>query len=739
MRVVELRRPEDLAALKDPWRRLVEQSAGSKVFVTWEWATAWWSAYGDPGSLRLWVIVDDVGTPRAIVPLRAGTGRRYGLTVPVLSIAGDGSNDSDYLDLIVEPGFEAQVEEAIRGEAAKAMKAGWVLAFNEVAEDAACRAMLQQWSGRPGNLYTEAAVPCAVAALPESWDKYLGMLRPRFRTKVRSALRELEGRPGIHFGFAETPEAVSRLLPILFDLHTRRWNRDSRPGVFTSEAKKHFYSKLSELFLERGWLRFSYVMWNDRVLACQYGFLYNQVYSQLQEGYEPDCEHWNVGTALRAWSIQQLIAEGTRYYDFLGGWSRHKSDWGAEPGRNYQLQLARATWRNVLFCHGPRWEASARERVAGALPERVLALRKSLLQRNNNGEAASSPGAADAMRVAAARCYSSLSRPLRPIRERFSLNLRPAGGGPAISLARRTEPTLRILYYHRVNNDGDPFFPAISTELFEKQMRHLARNHTVVPLDTAVGHLRERRPGSLLAITFDDGYQDNHWNALPVLRRYRLPATIFLSTGGLDSREPLWFEHLAEAVKTSAESHIDVELDLPRRLRLGSIEERLAANDVLYGHLRQLPDRVRRERLAEFLKLLGYGESVRKDKMLTWDQVREMSRNGISFGGHTVNHPFLSKVTPQLAEWEVTASKQRIEEELQASVSLFAYPSGRESDVEEWNRNVLARAGYSVAVTTIWGPNFPSTDPLKLKRGQPWEPDPAVFASKLDWYQWVNG
>jgi peptidoglycan/xylan/chitin deacetylase (PgdA/CDA1 family) len=115
-----------------------------------------------------------------------------------------------------------------------------------------------------------------------------------------------------------------------------------------------------------------------------------------------------------------------------------------------------------------------------------------------------------------------------------------------------------------------------------------------------------------------------------------------------------------------------------------------------------------------------------------------MSGQGIVFGAHTVTHPFLSKLGPDRAAWELSESKRRIETELQSSVEHFAYPNGREEDFAPWNKDVLRAAGYRAAVTTIWGLNYRSTDPLELRRGQPWESDPALFAWKLDWYQLMN-
>ena len=115
-----------------------------------------------------------------------------------------------------------------------------------------------------------------------------------------------------------------------------------------------------------------------------------------------------------------------------------------------------------------------------------------------------------------------------------------------------------------------------------------------------------------------------------------------------------------------------------------------------------------------------------------------MAAHGIEFGGHTVTHPFLSKLTRPEACWEVSECKRRIEEELQRPAEYFAYPNGREEDFAAFNKDLLRAAGYRAAMTTIWGINDRSTDRMELRRGGPWENNPALFAYKLDWYQWVN-
>lgn len=728
MRIVEIRTAEELEALAGQWNRLLRQSSADTVFLTWEWMMAWWSSYGVDGELRILTAIDEAGELRGIAPLRRRQVRRYGRTAQTLSFAGDGSNDSEYLDLILAPSHESEVRELFLRRLEQECAQGHILLLNEIPAQSPNLPHLRQAGGSGKLLWAETEVPCGAVNLPADWEEYLRLLRPRFRTKVRSVLRSLEARKEVRFGACRTAEDLRRLLPALFDLHARRWATEGKPGVFGWEQKRRFYYDLSEKMLNRGWLRFTFLEWNGRILACQYGFLYGGVYLHLQEGYEPDCEHFNSGIGLRAWSIRELIREGAAEYDFLGGINRHKTDWGATEKRSTNVRLAGATVLNRLFCFGPDWVARVRESVGRMLPAPVMALRRTLL----SGRIASV--SAEGARQAAASLYlhSGLPAVTRRLRARYQLSM------PQMTLRKRLEPCGRILYYHRVNEENDPFFPAISTKLFEQEMRYLARHYKVVSLAELLRRLETGEGEDVVAITFDDGYADNCTDAFPVLKRYGLPATIFLTTGSIDSGEPMWFEVLAGALKETSRESIDLEIDIPRRYWLRSEQERLDANGAIYSLLRQMPDAGRAEWMGRILPELGQKQSMRGGRMLSWDQVRRMKADGIDFGGHTVNHPFLSRLPAELAYREVSECKRRIEEELQQPVAFFAYPSGREEDFGMWNKEIVRRAGYQAAVTTIWGMNYRDTDPMELRRGGPWENTPAMFASKLDWYQFVN-
>jgi peptidoglycan/xylan/chitin deacetylase (PgdA/CDA1 family) len=337
---------------------------------------------------------------------------------------------------------------------------------------------------------------------------------------------------------------------------------------------------------------------------------------------------------------------------------------------------------------------------------------------------------------ALASCYFHTPLPslVKPVRERYGITKSLESRWP--KLEKRNGPSARILYFHRINDDRDPFFPAMSTRLFEREMQFLARYYKVVSLDQLVDHLDRNDPGTPLTITFDDGYQDNFTHAFPILQRYGLPATIFLTTGSIDTREPLWFEQLSLALKKTAREYLELDT---LRYPIRTPDERLWCNHQIQNFLRSLPDLDRRRSLAQILRFLAIeGDEERRGKMLTWDQIRYMHSLGIDFGGHTISHPFLSRTTEEEASREISGCKIRIEEELQHPVRYFAYPNGHEPDVSESNHKLVRRAGYRAAVTTTWGMNDSRTDRMELKRGGPWETSPALFAYKLDWYQLTN-
>jgi len=135
--------------------------------------------------------------------------------------------------------------------------------------------------------------------------------------------------------------------------------------------------------------------------------------------------------------------------------------------------------------------------------------------------------------------------------------------------------------------------------------------------------------------------------------------------------------------------------------------------------------------------------SFKGKKCLTWNEVWQLSREGVIFGSHTVNHPQLNNLKKNEVEYEIKSSKQEIESKTGIKVNCFSYPFAfpqHDKSFMKFYRNVLTNLGYQTAVTTVIGRSSIHDDFLYLKRiPVNNDDDPIFFNSKLEGaYDWLN-
>ena len=282
----------------------------------------------------------------------------------------------------------------------------------------------------------------------------------------------------------------------------------------------------------------------------------------------------------------------------------------------------------------------------------------------------------------------------------------------------------RILLYHRVIETGQSeFVPnrvmCVSPRDFQRQIAYLSRNHRVIRLEDLVACLRNGRelPRRAIVITFDDGYRDNYTHAYPVLRRYGVPATVFLTTAYIDSLKTFWWDDLAQMVGNAKAKKLTLHFpELTTTYDLKNNRARLR----LYDDLNRLAHRVSEERKSELLdeiRALLSGQALATERVtLSWAEAREMSRHGVSLGVHTIDHVILPRVSLEEARRQVLESKAKIEDEIGQEVTMFAYPSGTPADINDRTKRILVEAGYKGAVTTIPGANDRRSDIFALRR-----------------------
>ena len=299
----------------------------------------------------------------------------------------------------------------------------------------------------------------------------------------------------------------------------------------------------------------------------------------------------------------------------------------------------------------------------------------------------------------------------------------------ALSALRLTfSGEVTILAYHRVvdvpNECEFPFdieLVSASVSQFTHQMEHIKAHYQPITFATLLAHLDrgERPPRRAAIVTFDDGFADNYHNAFPVLKKLDMPATIFLSTGNIDSQETFWYEKLSYAVMTTRVKTVETSSLGTFIVDENPASRRTLIMDVI-TKLKLVPDEVRLASLDElYARLLDnheWPEDARSGPM-TWAQIREMSASNIEFGSHSVSHPILSRLPAAKLAFEVEHSKHRIESELQKQVQVLAYPVGGAEAFDEHVRAAVKKAGYKLGVSYIPGIERPDQwDNYALKR-----------------------
>ncbi len=288
---------------------------------------------------------------------------------------------------------------------------------------------------------------------------------------------------------------------------------------------------------------------------------------------------------------------------------------------------------------------------------------------------------------------------------------------------KKIENHFHIFVYHMISDNYNGFYPCIKTDVFNKQMAYLADNFIVVSLVEIVQRIKTGKSlRNCAIITFDDGFMDNYINAFPTLKRLKLPATIFLSTGSIDSRQPPWFIKIRNAFMTTKRNFFQLKLGKSdTALSMRNVLERVKASDAVMNFLKKCRDEERGywvDEINNYLK--GDNLSNLKRLMLDWDEVREMAKDQIDFGAHTVNHPVMSQMDLKDAKKEILESKRRIEDELEKEVKAFAYPFGRKEDYKSEISDILRECNFICAVTTDQGTNSIKSNLYELKRVNPW-------------------
>lgn len=293
-------------------------------------------------------------------------------------------------------------------------------------------------------------------------------------------------------------------------------------------------------------------------------------------------------------------------------------------------------------------------------------------------------------------------------------------------LARRVfaQPSWLVLMYHRIIDTpaADPFQLGMCVDraYFAEQIDFLTKVFTPITVEEAALRLRQGLPlpRNAMSVTFDDGYQDFVDLALPVLRRYGCPATVYVSTGGIETRQRFWWDRVIESFAGTRRGRLDLDIPAPRE-ESGSRHLHLGLGNRRRALIRTLDalwnlSTAELEPLVASIELeLGQRADVPRAKRLGLEDIAMFDPKLVEVAVHGEQHVDMTRMPPDEMLRDITESRRRLEEAAGRKLTGFAYPGGRQDAA---TRQLVHRAGFSYASGTQKGLNRQPFESFNLRR-----------------------
>ena len=275
-----------------------------------------------------------------------------------------------------------------------------------------------------------------------------------------------------------------------------------------------------------------------------------------------------------------------------------------------------------------------------------------------------------------------------------------------------------IFMLHHVRPRRDAAFQPnrhleVAPEFLRAMLSHLrSRDIDIVTMDEVHQRLVERNFSRRFAcFTLDDGYRDNRDFALPVMREFDAPLTVYVASDFAEGSGRLWWIVLEMAIANA--SSIEARIgDVATRLDTSTPSAKQAAFDRLHDWLRGLPGEhdIQRE-ISALCARHGVDETaICRELCMSWDELKSFADDPlVTIGAHTITHCNLARQTEEIASHEMATSRARIESALGRPVLHLAYPYGDKIAAGPREFALARSAGFKTAVTTRPGMIFPES------------------------------
>lgn len=281
---------------------------------------------------------------------------------------------------------------------------------------------------------------------------------------------------------------------------------------------------------------------------------------------------------------------------------------------------------------------------------------------------------------------------------------------------------ITIVMYHGVIKTPLAFYDwsFIDEGSFRHQINYLKKHFEVIRLSEIYERMRSgRKDRPAAVITFDDGYQNNYDVAFPILQAENVPASIFLTTGFIDTDHTLWSFRLHHAFSKTSRTRLEFDDTV---FDITGPENKVTVLRTIKDKLKELPHPKVVSLVREIVSNLRMDpeEDLDEDspyRILSRKAIKAMANSGlVEFGAHTNSHAILSRLSAPEQYEEISRSIDAVRSITGVPCTMFAYPNGSTVDYNSETMRILRECGVAASATTISGYNDDKTPMLELRR-----------------------
>ena len=265
---------------------------------------------------------------------------------------------------------------------------------------------------------------------------------------------------------------------------------------------------------------------------------------------------------------------------------------------------------------------------------------------------------------------------------------------------RRVE--IRNYLFHRVSDENKAWAPAMSPKKFEKCLQYICKRNVVKNIEDLFlhGELEQSNSHRIACITFDDGFKDNIEVAEPLLRKYGIKASFYVTTDCIDEGLPTWTHIVPYLFESTRSRHFSLRSALlPKEYsnqNFSSRQEMVNFGRALFKLFFRMPYEETQNIISQVKDQFADAE-LPGGYMMSWDNVRELNKLGYKIGSHTSSHPILTNIQERDSLLgELVNSKNRIESECRIPANTISYPIGMYNNEI---KTIAKECGYKIGLS----------------------------------------